>query len=77
MRQCGTITALDLVTPSGGYLAEVGPRLRSLFRDRNLLLRPLGNVLYIMPPYCSSAEDIAATYDAIDEVASIVLKETA
>ncbi|MFD2651834.1 adenosylmethionine--8-amino-7-oxononanoate transaminase [Brucella rhizosphaerae] len=77
VRQCGTITALDLVTPSGGYLADVGPRLRALFRDRNLLLRPLGNVLYIMPPYCSSADDIAATYDAIDEVASIVLKETA
>jgi adenosylmethionine-8-amino-7-oxononanoate aminotransferase len=29
-----------------------------------------------MPPYCTSAEDIAAAYDAIDDVASIVLKET-
>jgi len=76
VRQCGTIAALDLAVPSGGYLAEVGPRLRRLFRERGLLLRPLGNVIYLMPPYCTSAEDIAVAYDAIDEVASLVLEET-
>jgi adenosylmethionine-8-amino-7-oxononanoate aminotransferase len=75
VRQCGTIAALDLAVPSGGYLAEVGPRLRKLFRQRGLLLRPLGNVIYLMPPYCTAAGDIAAAYDAIDEVTSIVLKE--
>ncbi|MEF0941816.1 adenosylmethionine--8-amino-7-oxononanoate transaminase [Rhizobium sp. BR 362] len=77
VRQCGTIAALDLAVPSGGYLAEAGPRMRRLFRQRGLLLRPLGNVIYLMPPYCTSAEDIAAAYDAIDEVASLVLEETA
>ncbi|WP_431324819.1 adenosylmethionine--8-amino-7-oxononanoate transaminase [Rhizobium sp. YTU87027] len=77
VRQCGTIAALDLAVPSGGYLAEVGPRLRRLFRERGLLLRPLGNVIYLMPPYCASPFDIATAYGAIDEVASIVLKETA
>ncbi|MBB4571082.1 adenosylmethionine--8-amino-7-oxononanoate transaminase [Rhizobium leucaenae] len=76
-RQCGTIAALDLAVPTGGYLAEAGPRMRRLFRQRGLLLRPLGNVIYLMPPYCTSAADIAAAYDAIDDVASIVLKETA
>jgi adenosylmethionine---8-amino-7-oxononanoate aminotransferase len=50
--------------------------LRRLFRERGLLLRPLGNVVYLMPPYCTSAEDIAVAYDAIDEVASLVLEET-
>ncbi|MDL2401655.1 adenosylmethionine--8-amino-7-oxononanoate transaminase [Rhizobium mayense] len=77
VRQCGTIAALDLAVPSGGYLAEAGPRMRRLFRERGLLLRPLGNVIYLMPPYCTSAGDIAAAYDAIDEVASLVLEETA
>ncbi|MDL2408101.1 adenosylmethionine--8-amino-7-oxononanoate transaminase [Rhizobium calliandrae] len=77
VRQCGTIAALDLAVPSGGYLAEVGPRMRRLFRERGLLVRPLGNVIYLMPPYCTSAGDIAAAYDAIDEVASLVLGETA
>lgn len=74
IRQAGTIAALDLVVPSGGYLAEAGPRMRRLFRERGLLIRPLGNVLYLMPPYCITEAELALAYDAIDEVASLVLE---
>ncbi|ATU95291.1 adenosylmethionine--8-amino-7-oxononanoate transaminase [Phyllobacterium zundukense] len=73
IRQIGTIAALELAVPAGGYLAEVGPRMRQLFRERALLIRPLGNVIYLMPPYCVTAEELGCAYDAIDEVASIVL----
>ncbi len=73
VRQRGTIAALDLVVPTGGYLAEAGPYLRRLFRERGLLVRPLGNVIYLMPPYCTTGADLAAAYDAIDEVASLAL----
>lgn len=76
IRQTGTIAALDLIVPSGGYLADVGPRMRRLFRERGLLIRPLGNVIYLMPPYCVSAEELGRAYEAIDEVASIVLGST-
>jgi adenosylmethionine-8-amino-7-oxononanoate aminotransferase len=72
VRQIGTIAALDLSVPSAGYLADVGPRMRRLFRERGLLIRPLGNVLYLMPPYCVTADELGRAYDAIDEVASIV-----
>jgi len=74
IRQAGTIAALDLAVPAGGYLAEAGPRMRRLFRDRDLLIRPLGNVLYLMPPYCVTGQELARAYDAIDEVASLVLE---
>jgi adenosylmethionine-8-amino-7-oxononanoate aminotransferase len=74
IRQAGTIAALDLVVPSGGYLAEAGPRMRRLFRERGLLIRPLGNVIYLMPPYCVTADELGGAYDTIDEVASIVLE---
>jgi adenosylmethionine-8-amino-7-oxononanoate aminotransferase len=73
IRQAGTIAALDLNIPAGGYLAEVGPRMRRLFRERGLLIRPLGNVIYLMPPYCVTADELGHAYEAIDEVASIVL----
>ncbi len=76
VRQCGTIAALDLAVPAGGYMAEAGPRLRQLFRERAILLRPLGNVIYLMPPYCTSTGELSKTYDAIDEVASMVLAES-
>ena len=73
IRQAGTIAALDLIVPSGGYLAEVGPRMRLMFRERGLLIRPLGNIIYLMPPYCTTADELGRAYDAIDEVASVVL----
>ena len=74
IRQAGTIAAFDLTVPAGGYLAEAGPCMRRLFRDRGLLIRPLGNVVYLMPPYCVTGQELARAYDAIDEVASIVLE---
>jgi adenosylmethionine-8-amino-7-oxononanoate aminotransferase len=33
-----------------------------------VLIRPLGNTIYLMPPYCSSDHELDAVYDAIDEV---------
>lgn len=77
VRQAGTIAALDLVVPAAGYLAEAGPRMRRLFRERGLLIRPLGNVLYLMPPYCVTEQEVDRAYDAIDEVASIILQDAA
>ncbi len=76
IRQAGTIAALDLAVPAGGYLAEAGPRMRRLFRERGVLIRPLGNVVYLMPPYCVTAQELGHAYDAIDEVATIVLECT-
>ncbi|WP_018236406.1 adenosylmethionine--8-amino-7-oxononanoate transaminase [Ensifer sp. BR816] len=70
VRQAGTIAALDLSVPAGGYLSDVGPRLRAFFRERKLLIRPLGNVIYLMPPYCVTEADLDRAYDAIDEAAS-------
>ena len=70
IRQAGTITALDLRVPAGGYLSDVGPRLRAFFRERKLLIRPLGNVIYLMPPYCVTAAELDRAYDAIDEAAA-------
>jgi adenosylmethionine-8-amino-7-oxononanoate aminotransferase len=46
--------------------------MRQLFRERGFLIRPLGNVLYLMPPYCSTPDDLTRAFDVIDEVAGIV-----
>ncbi|MER9763947.1 adenosylmethionine--8-amino-7-oxononanoate transaminase [Mesorhizobium sp. M0138] len=66
-RATGTIAALDLRTGSAGYLAEIGPKLRAFFRERGLLVRPLGNVLYLLPPYCIAGDELERLYDAIEE----------
>ncbi|MER8905569.1 adenosylmethionine--8-amino-7-oxononanoate transaminase [Mesorhizobium sp. M0772] len=66
-RATGTIAALDLRTGSAGYLAEIGPKLRAFFLERGLLVRPLGNVLYLLPPYCIAGDELERLYDAIEE----------
>jgi adenosylmethionine-8-amino-7-oxononanoate aminotransferase len=67
VRRTGTVTAVDLEVPDGGYLADVGPKLQDFFRDRNLLLRPLGNTIYVMPPYCITAADLNEIYGGISD----------
>ena len=65
-RAIGTITALDLVDEGGsGYLSHLGPRLLAHFRERDLLLRPLGNTVYVMPPYCIDDADLDRLYEGI------------
>jgi len=71
VRRTGTITALELEADDGGYLAGIGPRLLAFFASRNLLLRPLGNTIYVMPPYCIAQADLDAIYVAIAEAASL------
>jgi adenosylmethionine-8-amino-7-oxononanoate aminotransferase len=72
IRQIGTIAALDLAVSDAGYLADVGPRLYAEFMARGFLLRPLGNTIYLMPPYCSTAGEIEAAYQAVAAVADVI-----
>ena len=71
-RQLGTITAVDLDAPDAGYLAAIGPKLYAFFLERNILLRPLGNTIYVMPPYCISEAELDEVYDAIHAAADCV-----
>jgi adenosylmethionine-8-amino-7-oxononanoate aminotransferase len=66
-RQLGTVVAFEIEAPTSGYLSEVGPRLLAFFRERDLLLRPLGNTIYVMPPYCIDEADLDTVYAAIAE----------
>ena len=58
----GTILAIE-------YRAEQHPlniRLRTFFQERGILLRPLGNVLYLLPPYCITSEELHLIYSTIE-----------
>jgi adenosylmethionine---8-amino-7-oxononanoate aminotransferase len=72
VRRTGTITAMNLDVRDSGYLANIGPRLLAFFGSRNLLVRPLGNTIYLMPPYCVTQADLDEIYAAIAEAASEV-----
>jgi adenosylmethionine-8-amino-7-oxononanoate aminotransferase len=71
VRRTGTITALELEVRDSGYLAGIGPKLLAFFGARNLLLRPLGNTIYVMPPYCIAQSDLDEIYAAIADAANL------
>lgn len=71
-RVLGTIAAFDLEPPpeiarldSGGYLDPIGPRLAAFALEAGVLIRPLGNVVYTLPPYAITADQLAMVYDVI------------
>ncbi|WP_028967758.1 adenosylmethionine--8-amino-7-oxononanoate transaminase [Sphingomonas phyllosphaerae] len=66
-RVLGTIAAFE-IGAGEGYLSDLAPRLMAAFRERDVLLRPLGDTLYIMPPYCIGDDDLDRIYFAISEV---------
>ncbi len=72
VRVLGGVGVVELRTerdaPAGGYLDQVGPRLYDEFLRRGLLLRPLGNVLYFMPPYVITDSEVDWVVDQITEV---------
>lgn len=64
-RRLGGVAAIDLSVPDAGYLSDVAPRLRAYFLAQGLLLRPLGNTIYMMPPYCTAPDEIARAFEVI------------
>jgi adenosylmethionine-8-amino-7-oxononanoate aminotransferase len=64
VRVRGTIAAVEL-DDAGGYLAQVGRQLRLKCLELGVFLRPLGNVLYAMPPLCTSDASLAQIAEAM------------
>jgi adenosylmethionine-8-amino-7-oxononanoate aminotransferase len=64
VRVCGIIAAVELNVP-GGYLADAGRRVRRQCLEQGVLLRPLGSVLYAMPPFCTSLASLEQIAEAI------------
>ncbi|OGT45720.1 MAG: adenosylmethionine--8-amino-7-oxononanoate transaminase [Gammaproteobacteria bacterium RIFCSPHIGHO2_12_FULL_41_20] len=66
-RYCGTIAAFAL-SQSIDYGSLHSQHWQSRFMEQGLLVRPLGNVIYLMPPYCIREEDLRAAYATIETV---------
>jgi adenosylmethionine-8-amino-7-oxononanoate aminotransferase len=71
-RQTGTIAAIELRVPDVGYLAALGPKLNAFYLERDVLLRALGNVVYVLPPYCIRAGELDRIYGTIDDSLALV-----
>ncbi len=72
-RQIGTIGAIELRADDAGYLSAMRPKLYGFFLERGVLLRPLGNVVYVLPPYVISPDELGGVYDVIVEAIQTLL----
>ena len=68
VRVIGGVGIVELESDAAGYLDQLGPRLAAAFLERGLLLRPLGNVVYFMPPYVIRDEEAAWALEQIADV---------
>jgi adenosylmethionine-8-amino-7-oxononanoate aminotransferase len=67
VRVIGGVGVVELAGDSG-YLADIGTRLGAAFLERGLLLRPLGNIVYFMPPYAITDAETAWALEQIGDV---------
>jgi adenosylmethionine-8-amino-7-oxononanoate aminotransferase len=72
VRFIGTVAAIELKVSDAGYLSSLRPRLYAYFLSRGVLLRPLGNVVYLLPPYVITPEQLNFVYDVIQDSLAVV-----
>ena len=66
-RQCGVILALDLATRASRY-GNFRDEVMEFFMVRGVFLRPLGNTVYLLPPYVIAPGQLEEVYHAIEEL---------
>ena len=73
IRLCGTILAIEIQTGEGNtYFSSIRDKAYNYFLSKGLLIRPLGNVIFINPPYSISKEELAKVYLEITNFLSII-----
>jgi adenosylmethionine---8-amino-7-oxononanoate aminotransferase len=72
VRLIGSVAAIELKVPDAGYLSSLRPRLYEFFLNRGILLRPLGNVVYVLPPYVITPEQLGFVYDVIRDSLALI-----
>jgi adenosylmethionine-8-amino-7-oxononanoate aminotransferase len=68
VRQTGTILAMEWETGDNtSYFSSLRDKLYQYFLNHGIILRPLGNVIYILPPYCITNEQLNYVYSKIEQ----------
>jgi adenosylmethionine-8-amino-7-oxononanoate aminotransferase len=68
VRQTGTILAMEWETGDNtSYFNSLRDKLYQYFLAAGIILRPLGNVIYILPPYCITDDELQYVYNKIEQ----------
>lgn len=72
IRLQGTILAFELNTGTDGYINQAGPEILIQSMKQGIYLRPLGNTVYLMPPYCITTAQMDQLYDFLLSIRSLL-----
>jgi adenosylmethionine-8-amino-7-oxononanoate aminotransferase len=75
VRQKGTILALELKTEEqSSYFNHIQSQAYQYYLSKGVLLRPLGNIVYTMPPYCITQKELGLVHSAIADSLNYLYK---
>ncbi len=72
-RVMGSVLAFNIQDDDGAYKNNAGEALRNWFFENGLNIRPLGNAVYLMPPFCITDTQLSRAYDGIIKAMTEVL----
>ena len=76
LRGLGMVWAVTLTHPQVSS-AQLGLAVAKLARDQGLMIRPIGNQLYLMPPYCITDDQLDQVFITLQQACETVLKQEA
>lgn len=68
MRVLGTILAFEIDRGRDEYLNNISKVITQKAIEKSVYLRPLGNTLYLMPPYCITEDELSTVYQVIRSI---------
>lgn len=71
-RQTGTILAVEFEVGSTSYFHSLRDQLYAFALERGVLLRPLGNIVYILPPFCISDDQLSQVYEVVEGMRQLI-----
>ena len=78
VRHLGTVLAVEFaVENTTSYFSSLRDQLYALALARRVILRPLGNIVYLMPPYCTTDAELDLLYDTLRAMRQLVLNPVA
>ena len=78
VRHLGTVLAVEFAVESTtSYFSSLRDQLYALALARRVILRPLGNIVYLMPPYCTTDAELDLLYDTLRAMRQLVLNPVA
>jgi adenosylmethionine---8-amino-7-oxononanoate aminotransferase len=68
IRCLGTILAFEINEGNDEYLNDIAQKVTTYCMERGVYLRPLGNTVYLMPPYCITKDELQTVYSVLESL---------